>query len=86
MFLYLNALAREEMAHQSWPTTKSAQNIVPCANQYSGHAHLHAFSLVEKIGTIQSHERLVDAERKTEHVQGLTMCWQHRLRLLGQQL
>ena len=28
------------VAHQSWPTTKSAQNMVPCANQYSGHAHL----------------------------------------------
>ena len=26
--------------HQSWPTTNNAQNMVPCAIQYIGHAHL----------------------------------------------
>ena len=26
--------------HQSCPMTKRAQNMVPCANQYAGHAHL----------------------------------------------
>lgn len=26
--------------YQSCPTTNSAQNMVPCANQYAGHAHL----------------------------------------------
>lgn len=29
-------------AYQSCPTTKSAQNIVPCAAQYIGHAHLQS--------------------------------------------
>ena len=30
----------ERGAHQSWPTTNSAQNMVPCATQYSGHTNL----------------------------------------------
>lgn len=31
-------------AHQSCPTTNRAQNMVPCANQYSGQAHLRSHS------------------------------------------
>ena len=36
----LPALQPSDPTHQSWPTTKRAQNMVPWANQYSGHAHL----------------------------------------------
>ena len=27
-------------SYQSWPTTNSAQNMVPCASQYRGHTNL----------------------------------------------
>ena len=29
-----------ENSYQSWPTTNSAQNMVPCASQYRGHTNL----------------------------------------------
>ena len=33
-------LGEKERWPQSWPTTNSAQNISPCAAQYSGHTYL----------------------------------------------
>lgn len=33
-------LGEKERCPQSWPTTNSAQNISPCAAQYSGHTYL----------------------------------------------
>lgn len=43
--LFRNLLFEKDWWPQSWPTTKSAQNMVPCAIQYSGHVNLHAHSV-----------------------------------------
>lgn len=40
MQCHQNRPCRNQGPYQSCPTTNSAQNMVPCANQYAGHAHL----------------------------------------------
>lgn len=34
-------MGNRQDAYQSCPTTNKAQNMVPCASQYIGHAHLN---------------------------------------------
>ncbi len=52
-FAYIQTEGRVEMsqhatenAYQSWPTTKRAQNMVPCASQYKGQTNLHKMTAI----------------------------------------
>ena len=60
---------KHSSAYQSWPTTNKAQNMVPCANQYAGHAHL-------KVATIN------EIKPKPRKVSVLS-CWCQIFKVLG---
>lgn len=75
--------------YQSCPTTNSAQNMVPCANQYAGHAHLK-----QECTGLGNKDHKVEPDAKVKGVTAATgaackertMCLQSRLQPLDQRL